>query len=55
MLGICSLVEATEEKKLRVRYGLWLHDGVSTQAQSEAHWQCFTELPMADLHSTAKK
>jgi len=54
-LSLDTPVEVTEEKKLRVRYGLWVHDGVSTQAQSEAHWQRFTELPVADLHPTAKK
>ena len=42
--------EVTEEKKLRVRYALWVHDGVATQEQSEAHWKKFTEMPVIDLN-----
>lgn len=48
-LSLDTPVEVTEATKLRVRYGLWVHDGVATQAQSEAQWKAFTELPVADL------
>ncbi len=46
-------IEVTDSQKLRVRYGLWVHDGVATQEQSEAQWKAFAELPPADL--AAKK
>ncbi len=49
-LSLDTPVEVTEEKKLRVRYALWVHDGVATLEQSEAHWKKFTEMPVADLH-----
>ncbi|MDB6072428.1 MAG: hypothetical protein JWO89_68 [Verrucomicrobiaceae bacterium] len=56
-MGACltpgSTIEVTDTKKLRVRYGLWVHDGIMTQAQSEARWKAFAELPPADL--VAKK
>ena len=56
-MGACltpdSTIDVTDARKLRVRYGLWMHDGIMTQAQSEAQWKAFTELPMADL--AAKK
>ena len=42
-------ITVTGTRKLRVRYGLWVHDGMATQARSEAQWKAFTELPMADL------
>jgi hypothetical protein len=42
-------LEVSMEKPLRLRYGLWVHDGMSSQAQSEEHWQKFTALPLADL------
>ena len=56
-MGSCltpeKAVEVTDAQKLRVRYGLWVHDGMATQAQSEAQWQAFAALPPADL--AAKK
>jgi hypothetical protein len=48
-LSLDTPVEVTEEKKLRVRYALWVHDGVATQAQSEAQWEAFAEMPVLDL------
>ncbi len=42
-------IEVSAEKKLRVKYALWVHDGVTTQAQSEAIWQTFAAMPQADL------
>jgi hypothetical protein len=48
-LSLDTPVEVTREKKLRVRYALWVHDGVATQEQSEQHWKLFTEMPVADL------
>ncbi len=56
-MGACLIpgepLQVTDTKKLRVRYGLWVHDGIMTQAQSEAQWKAFAELPAADL--VAKK
>jgi len=48
-------VQVTAEKRLRVRYGLWVHDGISSREACEAHWRRFTELPVADLGPPAKK
>jgi hypothetical protein len=48
-------LQITAEQPLRLRYGLWVHDGLSTQVQSEEHWQRFTALPLADLELTKKK
>jgi hypothetical protein len=44
----------TDTQKLRLRYGLWVHDGVSTQAQSDAQWQAFSERPLASLDPKLK-
>jgi hypothetical protein len=48
-LSLDAPVEVTEQKKLRVRYALWVHDGVVTQEQSEAQWRRFTAMPVVDL------
>lgn len=53
-LSLDKPVPVTEEKKLRLRYGLWVHDGVPTQAQSEERWKAFTEMPVAELHPPKK-
>lgn len=51
-MGCClSLDEPVileDGQKLRLRYGLWAHDGVSTQESSEKHWQIFTGLPVPE-------
>lgn len=54
-LSLDEPVQVTAEKKLRVRYGLWVHDGVISREQGEAHWHRFTELPVSDLNPPAKK
>jgi hypothetical protein len=48
-LSLDTPVQVTEQKKLRVRYALWVHDGVASQAESEAHWQKFIAMPVVDL------
>jgi hypothetical protein len=53
-LSLDTPVEVTEARKLRVRYALWVHDGVATQAQSEAQWKAFTELPVPELWPAKK-
>jgi hypothetical protein len=42
-------IEVTDTNKLRLRYALWAHDGISTKEQSEAQWQSFVQRPLADL------
>lgn len=54
-LSLDAPVEIADGQKLRLRYGLWVHDGVPTKEQSEAHWKKFTELPVADLNPPKKK
>lgn len=57
-MGACLSPEkpivVTDTQKLRVRYGLWVHDGMTTQAQSEAQWKAFVALPLADLDPKKK-
>lgn len=57
-MGACltlkAPVEITEEKKLRVRYGLWVHDGVPSAEAAEAKWKAFAELPVASLELRKK-
>lgn len=47
-------VTVTDTQKLRLRYGLWVHDGVSTRAQSDAQWQAFSKRPLASLDPRLK-
>lgn len=48
-LNLEASIEVTDTKPLRLRYGLWIHDGIATQGQSEAMWEQFTALSLADL------
>lgn len=52
-MGCCLSLDApvaiAAGAKLRLRYGLWVHDGVATREQSEARWQDFAGLPVTDL------
>jgi hypothetical protein len=48
-LSLEEPLELTEDQKLRLRYGLWVHDGRPEQAAIEQHWQRFRDLPVADL------
>ena len=54
-LSLDSPVEVTENKKLRVRYALWVHDGVASQEQCEAQWRGFAALPVVDLWAKPAK
>lgn len=54
-LNLESAIEVTDEKRLRLRYGLWAHDGAPAQQEAEARWQQFAALPLADLNPPAKK
>lgn len=52
-LSLNTPVEVTESQKLRVRYALWVHDGIPKQEEIEDQWRAFLSLPVADL--TPKK
>jgi hypothetical protein len=52
-LSLDAPVEVTESQKLRVRYALWVHDGIPKQNEIEHQWQTFVSFPVTDL--TAKK
>lgn len=47
-------IEVTDTAKLRLRYGLWVHDGLATQDQCQAQWQSFAQMPLADLELKKK-
>jgi hypothetical protein len=48
-LSLDAPVQVTEAKSLRVRYALWVHDGVVTQERAEAQWKAFAAMPVVDL------
>ncbi len=50
-----SAIEVTDTKKLRLRYGLWVHDGLPTKEACEARWQQFASLPLAEMFDHTKK
>ncbi len=52
-LSLDTPVEVTESQKLRVRYALWVHDGIPKQEEIELQWQAFVSFPVTDL--TVKK
>ncbi len=54
-LNLEAPIEVTDEKKLRLRYGLWAHDGAPARQEAEARWQQFAEMPLAGLAPPAKK
>jgi hypothetical protein len=54
-LSLDKPVEITPEKKLRLRYALWVHDGVPTQQESESYWKTFVNMPVLDLNVKLKK
>ena len=58
-MGCCLSLDApivvSSEHHLRVRYALWVHDGVPSQAQSESQWKAFIELPVVDLGANPAK
>lgn len=53
-LSLDTPVVVTNSAPLRLRYGLWVHDGVPTQSQSQAHWQKFCDLPITELNPKKK-
>jgi hypothetical protein len=53
-LNLESAIEVGEGKKLRLRYALWVHDGVTTQQRTEAIWKTFADLPLVSLDAPKK-
>jgi hypothetical protein len=43
------------EAPLRLRYGLWVHDGAPTREQCEAQWQAFAKLELATFDKPKAK
>jgi hypothetical protein len=48
-LSLEEPLELADGAKLRLRYGLWVHDGRPEQAEIELHWRRFRDLPVVDL------
>ncbi|HEY1083942.1 MAG TPA: PmoA family protein [Prosthecobacter sp.] len=48
-LSLDTPVEVTEAKPLRVRYGLWVHDGMPGRLAMDDQWKAFAEMPVVDL------
>lgn len=48
-------IEVSESRKLRLRYALWVHDGVANRSASESVWKQFAGLPLADLGPPRKQ
>lgn len=48
-LSLDESLEVTAERKLRLRYGLWVHDGVPDLEEIETQWKHFSGLPEAKL------
>lgn len=53
-LNLESSIEVSAEKPLRLRYGLWVHDGVAGAEQCTAAWRRFADLPMVELNPPKK-
>jgi hypothetical protein len=45
-LSLDESVEITENRPLRLRYALWVHDGVASLEACQTHWSLFTSLPL---------
>ncbi len=48
-LNLEESISISESNKLRLRYGLWVHDGVPTESDCQANWKQWSELPLASL------
>lgn len=53
-LSLDTPVVVKDGDKLRVRYGLWVHDGVATQDACEETWKRFAEMALATLEPPKK-
>ena len=48
-LSLDNPIEVNDATPLRVRWGLWVHEGVPSQVQCQAKWQTFSQMPSADM------
>ena len=48
-LNLENSIEVSEQKKLRLRYAIWVHDGLASAEEIESAWKTFTGLPVVDL------
>jgi len=48
-LNLESPIEVSEQKKLRLRYAIWVHDGLASAEEIESAWKTFNGLPVVDL------
>lgn len=53
-LNLEGSIEVSAEKPLRLRYALWVHDGLATSEMCNAAWQRFADLPPADFNPSKK-
>jgi hypothetical protein len=42
-------IEVSDVTPLRVRWGLWMHEGVPDQKKCEAMWEDFSKMPLPDM------
>lgn len=49
-----AAIEVSSEKPLRVRYALWVHDGIASKSEIDEQYEVFSKLPLADLHPPKK-
>jgi hypothetical protein len=50
-----AAIEVSAEKPLRLRYALWVHDGIPSQPEIEEQYERFKEMPLAELHPPKPK
>ena len=48
-LNLESSIEVSEQKKLRLRYAIWVHDGLVDAREIESAWKTFVDLPVVNL------
>lgn len=48
-LNLESPIEVSEQKKLRLRYAIWVHDGLASAEEIESAWKTFVDLPVVNL------
>ena len=48
-LNLESSIEVSEQKKLRLRYAIWVHDGLADAREIESAWKTFVDLPVVNL------
>jgi hypothetical protein len=49
-LSLAEPVVVGDAQPLRVRCGVWVHEGMPTKEQCEAMWRRFAALPLPDTN-----